>query len=644
MLARLTYGGFNSLRSVDPEPCRPFDRERKGLSIGEAAGILVFEEEERARRRGAPIVAEFRGYGVTSDAYHMTAPDPSGAAGGRTIARRARRRRRQRRTTSTTSTRTARPRRRTTPPRPPRSRRRSASARGEIPVSSIKSMIGHCLCASGAIEAVATALTVRDGKVPPTIHYENPDPACDLDYVPNEARDARRPRRALELVRLRRQQLGRRARAATATARLSVAVARARHRDRARSPPLGRSAAGVLPPPHGRRVRHPPAVRPDERGGPAGHARRALRRLHAAARDPGDEGAAARPRQPVRAHRLRAGGRRGRLPTSPTTPEEIGIAMGTGSAGAGALTEFLRVLFVESPEAAPPFHFPEHGRQRAGLAGLDRAEDLRPERDDHAEGPLRPERAALLRARALLGPRAGDARGRGRRVERRLRDGLRPRRRAARREARLRDRAGRGRLRRPARGRRRARGRAAPGRSRAWPGSPTAGVAVRAVPLRARRRARSERAIRGALDDAGRRARRRSTSGSPPATASTRWTARRREVMRRHLRRVAAARARRQGRDRRDGGGRRRAARRGRARAVGGQRRRRGAPSSTPSAPAATSSPPSWRRRRDGPARAGPSRSAASRSRFPCASPSAIPTASSGTATTCSTSSRRARR
>jgi 3-oxoacyl-[acyl-carrier-protein] synthase II len=60
----------------------------------------------------------------------------------------------------------------------------------QIPVSSIKSMIGHCLCASGAIEAVATALTVRDGKIPPTIHYSNPDPACDLDYVPNAARDA----------------------------------------------------------------------------------------------------------------------------------------------------------------------------------------------------------------------------------------------------------------------------------------------------------------------------------------------------------------------------------------------------------------------------------------------------------------------
>jgi 3-oxoacyl-[acyl-carrier-protein] synthase II len=190
VLARLTYGGFNSLRSVDPEPCRPFDRERKGLSIGEAAGILIFEEEGRARRRGAPVVAEFRGYGVTSDAFHMTAPDPSGIAGGRTLraaladagvdasevdyvnAHGTA-------TSQNDSAETA----------------ALKSALGErasqIPVSSIKSMIGHCLCASGAIEAVATALSVRDGKIPPTIHYENPDPACDLDYVPNAARDAR---------------------------------------------------------------------------------------------------------------------------------------------------------------------------------------------------------------------------------------------------------------------------------------------------------------------------------------------------------------------------------------------------------------------------------------------------------------------
>jgi 3-oxoacyl-[acyl-carrier-protein] synthase II len=190
VLARLTYAGFNSLRSVDPDPCRPFDKNRKGLSIGEAAGILVFEEYERARRRGAPILAEFLGYGVTSDAYHMTAPDPSGAAGARTI-------RAALESAGIDDSQvdyinahgTA------TPQNDAAETAAIKVALGEragrVPVSSIKSMIGHCLCASGAIEAVATVLTVRDGAIPPTIHYEHPDPACDLDYVPNEAREWR---------------------------------------------------------------------------------------------------------------------------------------------------------------------------------------------------------------------------------------------------------------------------------------------------------------------------------------------------------------------------------------------------------------------------------------------------------------------
>ncbi|HYX21451.1 MAG TPA: beta-ketoacyl-[acyl-carrier-protein] synthase family protein [Thermoanaerobaculia bacterium] len=188
VLARLTYGGFNSLRSVDPDPCRPFDRDRKGLSIGEAAGILVLEEEERARRRGAPIVAEFRGYGVTSDAYHMTAPDPSGSAGGRTITAAL-----KNAGVSPDEVDYVNAHGTATPQNDSAETAALKAALGDrarrIPVSSIKSMIGHCLCASGAIEAVATAMTVRDGRVPPTIHYENPDPACDLDYVPNEARD-----------------------------------------------------------------------------------------------------------------------------------------------------------------------------------------------------------------------------------------------------------------------------------------------------------------------------------------------------------------------------------------------------------------------------------------------------------------------
>ena len=188
VLARLTYGGFNSLRSVDPDPCRPFDRDRKGLSIGEAAGILVLEEEERARRRGAPIVAELKGYGVTSDAYHMTAPDPSGAAGGRTISAAL-----ENSQVDAGSVDYVNAHGTATPQNDSAETAALKAALGErarqIPVSSIKSMIGHCLCASGAIEAVATALTVQDGRVPPTIHYANPDPACDLDYVPNAARE-----------------------------------------------------------------------------------------------------------------------------------------------------------------------------------------------------------------------------------------------------------------------------------------------------------------------------------------------------------------------------------------------------------------------------------------------------------------------
>ena len=189
VLARLTYAGFNSLRSVDPDPCRPFDRERKGLSIGEAAGILVFEERDRAMRRGAAILAEFLGYGVTSDAHHMTAPDPSGAAGSRTIRAALESAGVNRDEIDYINAHGT-----ATPQNDSAETAAIKAALGDrsrqIPISSIKSMIGHCLCASGAIEGVATVLTIRDNKVPPTIHYASPDPTCDLDYVPNVARDA----------------------------------------------------------------------------------------------------------------------------------------------------------------------------------------------------------------------------------------------------------------------------------------------------------------------------------------------------------------------------------------------------------------------------------------------------------------------
>ena len=188
--ARLTHGGFNALRAVDPEPCRPFDLRRKGLSIGEAAGLLVFEEEGRARRRGARIRARFLGYGITSDAHHMTQPEPTGEAGARTL--------RaclmaaglnpgdvdyvnahgtatpQNDSAETASIKIA-----------------LGSRAREIPVSSIKSMLGHCLCSAGAIEAVATVLTIETGVIPPTIRWGEPDPECDLDVVPNVARESR---------------------------------------------------------------------------------------------------------------------------------------------------------------------------------------------------------------------------------------------------------------------------------------------------------------------------------------------------------------------------------------------------------------------------------------------------------------------
>ncbi len=186
-LCLLTFSGFCALRAVDPERCRPFDRERQGMSLGEGAGILVLEELERARRRGARIHAEWSGYGAACDAHHVTAPDPTGDGAARTM------------------------RAALSDARVPAEEIDYISAHGtatpyndevetraihevfgararEVPISSVKSMVGHCLGAAGALEAVALVQTVRDGILPPTIGYETPDPACDLDCVPNVAR------------------------------------------------------------------------------------------------------------------------------------------------------------------------------------------------------------------------------------------------------------------------------------------------------------------------------------------------------------------------------------------------------------------------------------------------------------------------
>lgn len=189
-LSRLTFAGFNALRLMDPEPCRPFDAGRNGMNIGEGAAILVLEEMGRAAARGAHIYAELAGYGLTCEAHHPTAPEPEGLAIGATLrAALADARVDAGEVDHVNAHGTA-------TPQNDRAEARGvhvvfgARARG-IPVTSIKAMIGHCLGAAGALEAATLALTIERGVIPPTIHHTATDPACDIDVVANEARRAR---------------------------------------------------------------------------------------------------------------------------------------------------------------------------------------------------------------------------------------------------------------------------------------------------------------------------------------------------------------------------------------------------------------------------------------------------------------------
>jgi 3-oxoacyl-[acyl-carrier-protein] synthase II len=192
----LGVGGFAALKALstrNDEPTRasrPFDLGRDGFVVGEGAGILVLEELESARRRGASIYAEIVGYGMSGDAYHITAPSVEGDGAARAM----RMTLRDAGIEPTqvdyinahgTST-------------PPNDRIETAAIRrvfGEhayrLAISSTKSMIGHLLGAAGAVEAGVTALSIRNQTLHPTINLEVPDPDCDLDYVPNRARPAR---------------------------------------------------------------------------------------------------------------------------------------------------------------------------------------------------------------------------------------------------------------------------------------------------------------------------------------------------------------------------------------------------------------------------------------------------------------------
>ncbi|GBE15089.1 3-oxoacyl-[acyl-carrier-protein] synthase 2 [bacterium BMS3Abin14] len=196
VITPLTFAGFNSMRALstrneEPERAsRPFDKGRDGFVIGEGAGILILEELESALARGADIFAEVVGFGMSGDAYHITAP-PEGGAGAAQCMRNVLHDAGiapedvdyiNAHGTSTSfndlyETQAI--------------KSVFGDAAYSIPVSSTKSMTGHLLGAAGGVEAVVAVKTVLEDRIPPTINYEEPDPECDLDYVPNEARDAR---------------------------------------------------------------------------------------------------------------------------------------------------------------------------------------------------------------------------------------------------------------------------------------------------------------------------------------------------------------------------------------------------------------------------------------------------------------------
>ncbi|MCX6068823.1 MAG: beta-ketoacyl synthase N-terminal-like domain-containing protein, partial [Chloroflexi bacterium] len=166
----------------------PFDKNRDGLVMGEGAGVLVLERESHARARGANILAELAGYAATADAYHVTAPEANGTGGASAI----------RGALASAGVNldevgyvsahgTG------TPLNDAAETKALKGAFGDlaykVPVSSTKSMTGHMMGATGALEAIFCAQAVREGILPPTIHYQTPDPECDLDYIPNTARE-----------------------------------------------------------------------------------------------------------------------------------------------------------------------------------------------------------------------------------------------------------------------------------------------------------------------------------------------------------------------------------------------------------------------------------------------------------------------
>ena len=185
-LSELTFTGFHSLKLMDPDYCRPFDKNRRGLSLGEGAAVFVLENFDDAARRGAAIHAEILGYATNSDAIHITAPDADGMS--RVMVQALKNAKIGAEAVDYinahgTAT-------------PINDLMESAAIRTVFsavrdygpPVSSTKSQVGHCLGASGAVEAAATILALREQMIPPTVHLAEPDREFNLDHVPNKSR------------------------------------------------------------------------------------------------------------------------------------------------------------------------------------------------------------------------------------------------------------------------------------------------------------------------------------------------------------------------------------------------------------------------------------------------------------------------
>lgn len=187
-LSILTFAGFNSLRVVDPNPCSPFSLGRQGISLGEGSACLVLEDEEEAKRRGATIYGFILGYSLAGEAFHMTAPEPTGTTAARVMVNAAKSAGIELNQIGWVNAHGT-----GTPLNDIVESNAMKLVFGEqaakVPLISTKAMTGHCLGAAGAIEALATIISLKNDFIPQTLNYRGRDPECDLDYCHDGRRD-----------------------------------------------------------------------------------------------------------------------------------------------------------------------------------------------------------------------------------------------------------------------------------------------------------------------------------------------------------------------------------------------------------------------------------------------------------------------